>query len=56
MWNFKAKVEQSLATFSRKSTDDESGVEEFISTFRYCQLNTANVRGLSRFVEPCKEA
>ncbi|MBZ6023457.1 glucose-6-phosphate dehydrogenase [Bacillus thuringiensis] len=40
---FQTKVEQSLATFSRKSTDDESGVEEFISTFRYCQLNTANI-------------
>ncbi|MDF9553677.1 hypothetical protein P5753_30360, partial [Bacillus cereus] len=34
---------QSLATFSRRSTDDELGVEEFISTFRYCQLNTANI-------------
>ncbi len=40
---FQTKVEQSLATFSRISTDDESGVEEFISTFRYCQLNTANI-------------
>ncbi|KAA0789048.1 glucose-6-phosphate dehydrogenase [Bacillus wiedmannii] len=40
---FQTKVEQSLATFSRKSTDDESGVEEFISTFRYCQLNTAHI-------------
>lgn len=40
---FQTKVEQSIATFSRRSTDDESGVEGFISTFRYCQLNTANV-------------
>ncbi len=40
---FQTKVEQSLATFSRRSTDDELGVEEFISTFRYCQLNTANI-------------
>ncbi|HDR7776662.1 glucose-6-phosphate dehydrogenase [Bacillus anthracis] len=40
---FQTKVEQSLATFSKISTDDESGVEEFISTFRYCQLNTANI-------------
>ncbi|MED1557165.1 glucose-6-phosphate dehydrogenase [Bacillus paramycoides] len=40
---FQTKVEQSLATFSRISTDDESGVEEFISTFRYCQLDTANI-------------
>ena len=38
---FQTKVEQSLATFSRRSTDDE--LEEFISTFRYCQLNTANI-------------
>ncbi|PGH77556.1 glucose-6-phosphate dehydrogenase, partial [Bacillus anthracis] len=40
---FQTKVEQSLATFSKISTDDESGVEKFISTFRYCQLNTANI-------------
>ncbi|EEK49800.1 Glucose-6-phosphate 1-dehydrogenase [Bacillus cereus ATCC 10876] len=40
---FQTKVEQSIAIFSRRSTDDESGVEGFISTFRYCQLNTANV-------------
>nr|WP_257131231.1 glucose-6-phosphate dehydrogenase [Bacillus toyonensis] len=40
---FQTKVEQSLATFSRRSTDDKSGVEEFISTFRYCQVNTANI-------------
>ncbi|CAM4166759.1 glucose-6-phosphate dehydrogenase [Bacillus luti] len=40
---FQTKVEQSLATFSRISTDDESRVEEFISTFRYCQLDTANI-------------
>ncbi|MDC6157800.1 glucose-6-phosphate dehydrogenase [Bacillus albus] len=40
---FQTKVKQSLATFSRISTDDESGVEEFISTFRYCQLDTANI-------------
>ncbi|MDD1367232.1 glucose-6-phosphate dehydrogenase, partial [Bacillus sp. MHSD17] len=40
---FQTKVEQSLATFSRSATDEESGVEEFISTFRYCQLNTANI-------------
>ncbi|MGG1341337.1 glucose-6-phosphate dehydrogenase [Bacillus toyonensis] len=40
---FQTKVEQSLATFARRSTNDESGVEEFISTFRYCQLNTANI-------------
>ncbi|MEH7812343.1 glucose-6-phosphate dehydrogenase, partial [Bacillus toyonensis] len=26
---FQTKVEQSLATFSRISTDDQSGVEEF---------------------------
>ncbi|HDR7364058.1 glucose-6-phosphate dehydrogenase [Bacillus toyonensis] len=42
---FQTKVEQSLATFSRISTDDQSGVEEFISTFRYCQLDTANIVG-----------
>ncbi|OTY19600.1 glucose-6-phosphate dehydrogenase [Bacillus thuringiensis] len=42
---FQTKVEQSLATFSRISSDDESGVEEFISTFRYCQLDTANIVG-----------
>ncbi|MFJ8218013.1 glucose-6-phosphate dehydrogenase [Bacillus cereus] len=42
---FQTKVEQSLATFSRISTDEESGVEEFISTFRYCQLDTANIVG-----------
>ena len=42
---FQTKVEQSLATFSRISTGDESGVEEFISTFRYCQLDTANIVG-----------
>ncbi|GAB6439464.1 hypothetical protein bcgnr5380_28590 [Bacillus cereus] len=40
---FQTKVEQSLATFSRISTGDKSGVEEFISTFRYCQLDTANI-------------
>ncbi|OPD48430.1 glucose-6-phosphate dehydrogenase [Bacillus thuringiensis] len=40
---FQTIVGQSLTTFSRKSTDDESGVEEFISTFRYCQLDTANI-------------
>ncbi|PEP06710.1 glucose-6-phosphate dehydrogenase [Bacillus toyonensis] len=40
---FQTKVEHSLATFSRRSTDDKSGVEEFISTFRYCQVNTANI-------------
>ncbi|EEK88443.1 Glucose-6-phosphate 1-dehydrogenase [Bacillus cereus m1550] len=39
---FQTKVEQSIAIFSRRSTDDESGVEG-ISTFRYCQLNTASV-------------
>ncbi len=42
---FQTKVEQYLATFSRISSDDESGVEEFISTFRYCQLDTANIVG-----------
>ncbi|PEK50118.1 glucose-6-phosphate dehydrogenase [Bacillus toyonensis] len=51
---FQTKVEQSLATFSRRSTDDKSGVEEFISTFRYCQVNTANIedyQGLLRLVK-----
>ncbi|ARC32464.1 glucose-6-phosphate dehydrogenase [Bacillus toyonensis] len=51
---FQTKVEQSLATFSRISTDDKSGVEEFISTFRYCQVNTANIedyQGLLRLVK-----
>ncbi|KOS26798.1 glucose-6-phosphate dehydrogenase [Bacillus anthracis] len=40
---FQKKIKQSIETFSRRSTDDESGVEEFLSTFRYCQLNTANI-------------
>ncbi|OFC76242.1 hypothetical protein BTGOE1_32060 [Bacillus thuringiensis] len=39
---FQTKVEQSIAIFSRRFTDDESEVEG-ISTFRYCQLNTASV-------------
>ncbi|WP_410983392.1 glucose-6-phosphate dehydrogenase [Bacillus cereus] len=39
---FQTRVEQSLAIFSRASTDDQSGVKEFISSFRYCQLDTAN--------------
>ncbi|MFJ7763076.1 glucose-6-phosphate dehydrogenase [Bacillus toyonensis] len=40
---FQTNVEKSLSTFSRRFTDDKSGVEEFISTFRYCQVNTANI-------------
>lgn len=42
---FQTIVGQSLTTFSRISTDDQSGVEEFISTFRYCQLDIANIVG-----------
>lgn len=42
---FQTRVEQSLATFSRTSTDDQSGVKEFMSAFRYCQLDTANTEG-----------
>lgn len=51
---FQTKVEQSLTTFSRISTDDQSGVEGFISTFRYCQLDTANIVGYQNLLSLVK--
>ena len=52
---FQTKVEQSLATFSRRSTDDELGVEEFIY-ISLLSIKYSEYRGLSRFVASCKEA
>ncbi|TXS00899.1 glucose-6-phosphate dehydrogenase [Bacillus sp. SH7-1] len=52
---FQTIVGQSLTTFSRISTDDQSGVEEFISTFRYCQLDTANIVGYQNLLSLVKK-
>ncbi|ALQ71073.1 glucose-6-phosphate dehydrogenase [Bacillus thuringiensis] len=51
---FQTIVGQSLATFFRISTDDQSGVEEVISTFRYCQLDTANIVGYQNLLSLVK--
>jgi glucose-6-phosphate 1-dehydrogenase len=42
---FQTRVEQSLDTFSRRFVDNQSRVKEFISAFRYCQLDTTNTEG-----------
>jgi glucose-6-phosphate 1-dehydrogenase len=40
--DFQAHVEQSVNTFSRRSIDDYSKMEEFLRAFRYCALNVTN--------------
>jgi glucose-6-phosphate 1-dehydrogenase len=49
--NFQTFVEDSLKTFSRRSIMDSSQLEEFLSAFRYCQLDVTNAEGFKKLLE-----
>lgn len=49
--NFQRNVEQSLNTFSRRSINDGSKLEEFLDTFRYQSLDVTNAEGYKKLLE-----
>ncbi|BCJ88082.1 glucose-6-phosphate dehydrogenase [Effusibacillus dendaii] len=52
---FKTFIEQSLQTFSRRKPEDNSKLESFLRTFRYCRLDVTEKEGYQSLLKKIQE-